>query len=119
VPARSRRTDADDPFGGRRSADPHCRADYLQECGFKVLETSAATEATTILQATEIRIDVVFSDVRMQKPQTLLPDCAKSWTCFQSHMIFNSLSPASVRRLIPGISDACDAMRSTHPAGKQ
>src|SRR5262245_21192751 len=42
-------------------------ADYLRECGFKVLEAGSADDALAILTATkpEFRIDVLFSDVRM------------------------------------------------------
>jgi DNA-binding response OmpR family regulator len=40
-------------------------SDYLQECGFKVLEASTAAEAITMIQGTESPIDIVFSDIRM------------------------------------------------------
>lgn len=42
-------------------------ADYLRECGFRVLEAGNADDAIAILTADnpEFRIDVVFSDVRM------------------------------------------------------
>jgi DNA-binding response OmpR family regulator len=40
-------------------------SDYLQECGFKVLEASTAAEAISMIQGFESVIDVVFSDVRM------------------------------------------------------
>lgn len=40
-------------------------SDYLQECGFKVLEASTAAEAVTMIQSSESPIDVVFSDIRM------------------------------------------------------
>jgi DNA-binding response OmpR family regulator len=40
-------------------------SDYLQECGFKVLEASNGAEAIAVLEAAENPIDVVFSDVRM------------------------------------------------------
>jgi DNA-binding response OmpR family regulator len=40
-------------------------SDFLQECGFKVLEASNADEAIAMLEARETPIDVVFSDVRM------------------------------------------------------
>ncbi|HVP86092.1 MAG TPA: response regulator [Rhizomicrobium sp.] len=39
-------------------------ADYLRECGFKVLEAGDAAEAIQILEA-EVDIDLVFSDVQM------------------------------------------------------
>jgi DNA-binding response OmpR family regulator len=40
-------------------------SDYLQECGFKVLEASSAAEAIAMIQGSETPIDVVFSDIRM------------------------------------------------------
>ena len=40
-------------------------SDYLQECGFKVIEASTAAEAITMIQSAEFPIDVVFTDVQM------------------------------------------------------
>jgi CheY-like chemotaxis protein len=40
-------------------------SDFLQECGFKVLEAGNAEEAITILEQGHAVIDLVFSDVRM------------------------------------------------------
>jgi CheY-like chemotaxis protein len=40
-------------------------ADYLRECGYRVHEAVSAEEAIAILQAPEVSIDVVFSDVDM------------------------------------------------------
>ena len=40
-------------------------SDYLQECGFKVLEASTAAEAIQMIQGFESVIDVVFSDVQI------------------------------------------------------
>jgi DNA-binding NtrC family response regulator len=40
-------------------------ADFLQECGFKVLQAGSAEDAIAILEASVSPIDVVFSDVRM------------------------------------------------------
>jgi CheY-like chemotaxis protein len=39
-------------------------ADYLRECGFKVVEASSADEALTVLKS-GISVDLVFSDVQM------------------------------------------------------
>lgn len=39
-------------------------ADYLQDCGFRVVEAGNADDAIKMLR-TEVRIDVVFSDVQM------------------------------------------------------
>jgi CheY-like chemotaxis protein len=40
-------------------------ADYLRECGYRVHEAVSAEEAVAILQAPDVSIDVVFSDVEM------------------------------------------------------
>lgn len=39
-------------------------ADYLRECGFKILEAGDAAEAIQLLEA-NVDIDLVFSDVQM------------------------------------------------------
>jgi CheY-like chemotaxis protein len=40
-------------------------SDYLQECGYKVLEASTGEEAILILGRAEVIIDLVFTDVTM------------------------------------------------------
>ena len=40
-------------------------SDYLQDCGYKVLEASTADEAVLIIEHGDVIIDLVFSDVRM------------------------------------------------------
>lgn len=40
-------------------------SDYLQECGFKVLEAAHAEEAMRIIAHAHVTIDLVFSDVVM------------------------------------------------------
>jgi CheY-like chemotaxis protein len=40
-------------------------SDFLQECGFKVLEAGTAAEAIEMIQSQQSVIDLVFSDVRM------------------------------------------------------
>ncbi|HEY2445606.1 MAG TPA: response regulator [Rhizomicrobium sp.] len=40
-------------------------SDYLQECGFKVLEAGNADEAVQIIEHGNIAIDLVFTDVVM------------------------------------------------------
>jgi CheY-like chemotaxis protein len=42
-------------------------ADYLRECGYRVLEAADASEAIAVMQ-TDRRIDLVFSDVQMPGP---------------------------------------------------
>ena len=40
-------------------------SDYLQDCGFKVLEAGTVAEAIAIIEASQSIIDLVFSDVNM------------------------------------------------------
>ena len=40
-------------------------SDFLQECGFKVMEAGTAAEAISVLESHAVTIDLVFSDVRM------------------------------------------------------
>ena len=40
-------------------------SDYLQECGFKVLEASSADEAVGIIENVDVVIDLVLTDIRM------------------------------------------------------
>ena len=39
--------------------------DYLRECGFRVIEAANADEAIIVLQAPDLTIDLVLSDVQM------------------------------------------------------
>jgi CheY-like chemotaxis protein len=40
-------------------------AEYLRECGYKVHEAANADEAVAVLEAPEVSVDIVFSDVLM------------------------------------------------------
>ncbi|HEY4971870.1 MAG TPA: response regulator [Steroidobacteraceae bacterium] len=40
-------------------------SDFLQECGFKVLEAGTAAEAIEMIQSNQSTLDIVFSDIRM------------------------------------------------------
>ena len=40
-------------------------AQYLRDCGYKVIEAVSADEAMTVLLHREIVVDVVFSDIEM------------------------------------------------------
>lgn len=43
-------------------------AEYLRECGYRVHEAANADEAIAVLEAPEVSIDIVFSDVVMPGP---------------------------------------------------
>jgi len=40
-------------------------AQYLRECGYKVIEAASGDEALVVLKQAELKIDVVFSDVQV------------------------------------------------------
>ena len=40
-------------------------SDYLQECGFKVLEASSADEAVGIIENVDVVIDLLLTEIRM------------------------------------------------------
>lgn len=40
-------------------------ADYLRDCGYKVIEAGSGDEALLLLQKKDISIDIVFSDIEM------------------------------------------------------
>jgi CheY-like chemotaxis protein len=40
-------------------------AEYLRDCGFKVIEAANADEALMVLQQSELTINVVFTDIEM------------------------------------------------------
>jgi CheY-like chemotaxis protein len=40
-------------------------AQYLRECGYRVHEAAGADEALQVLEAPEVSVDIVFSDVQM------------------------------------------------------
>jgi DNA-binding NtrC family response regulator len=43
-------------------------AQYLRDCGYRVLEAASADEAKIILEKPEVRVDVVLSDIDMPGP---------------------------------------------------
>ena len=40
-------------------------AEYLRDCGYKVIEAVSADEALAVLEHIEAKLDVVFSDIEM------------------------------------------------------
>jgi CheY-like chemotaxis protein len=43
-------------------------AEYLRDCGYKVIEAADADEAVVVLKQAQLPIDVLFSDVEMPGP---------------------------------------------------
>lgn len=40
-------------------------AEYLRECGYRVVEAASAAEALTFMQSSDLRIDVLFAGVNL------------------------------------------------------
>jgi CheY-like chemotaxis protein len=40
-------------------------SEYLRDCGYRVIEAASADEALLVLQQTDLKVDVVLSDVEM------------------------------------------------------
>lgn len=57
-------------------------AEYLRDCGFKVIEAAHADEAVMVLKQPDLRIDVLFSDIEM--PGSLDGFCARPMDASQS-----------------------------------
>ena len=43
-------------------------AEYLRECGYRVIEAASPEEAIVILKKTDLKVDIVLSDVASQSP---------------------------------------------------
>jgi CheY-like chemotaxis protein len=43
-------------------------AEYLRDCGYKVIEAAHADEAIVVLKQAHLQIDVLFSDIEMPGP---------------------------------------------------
>jgi CheY-like chemotaxis protein len=40
-------------------------AEYLRDCGYRVIEAASADEALSVLQYAEVQVDIVFTDIQM------------------------------------------------------
>jgi DNA-binding response OmpR family regulator len=58
-------------------------SDYLQDQGFDVIEAGTAAEAVDLLQNSNIRVDLVFTDVRM--PGKMDGFDLATWVCKNRH----------------------------------
>jgi len=81
-------------------------AEYLRDCGYKVIEAADADEAMLVLQQPQFAVDVLFSDIEM--PGSLDGFGLSQWTrsnCPQVDVIL----AGSVPRAVNAAADLCEA----------
>ena len=81
-------------------------ADYLRECGYKVIEAASGDEALQILQRRDIAVDVVFSDVEM--PGGMDGFALSTWIR-QNRPGLDVILTGSVPRAADAAAELCDS----------
>jgi DNA-binding NtrC family response regulator len=80
-------------------------AQYLRDCGYKVIEASNADEEMQVLLHQETRVSVVFSDIEM--PGTVDGFGLANW--IREHRPgLDVLLAGTVRRAVKGAKDLCE-----------
>jgi CheY-like chemotaxis protein len=80
-------------------------AEYLRECGYRVIEAVSADEAVIILKQPEIVIDVIFSDIDM--PGTMDGFGLARWVR-TNRLECNVILAGTVPRAIDAAADLCE-----------
>ncbi|MGA9322702.1 MAG: response regulator [Xanthobacteraceae bacterium] len=80
-------------------------AEYLRDCGFKVIEAAHADEAVMVLKQPDLRIDVLFSDVEM--PGSMDGFALAQWTRANRPGLEVILT-GSVPRAVNAAADLCE-----------
>lgn len=80
-------------------------ADYLRDCGFRVIEAADADEAVVVLKPATLAVDVMFSDIEM--PGSM--DCfgVAQWTRANRPGV-NVVLTGSVPRAVDAATDLCE-----------
>lgn len=81
-------------------------AEYLRECGYRVIEAANVDEALLVLGKAELEIDVVFSDVEM--PGSMDGFALAQWIRSNRPGI-DVILAGSVGRAVQAASNLCDA----------
>jgi len=81
-------------------------AEYLRECGYRVIEAANADEALLVLSKSELAIDVVFTDVEM--PGSMDGFALAQWSRSNRPDI-DVILAGSVGRAVQAASELCDA----------
>ena len=80
-------------------------AQYLRDCGYRVIEAAHADEALLVLRKSEIEIDVVFTDVEM--PGSMDGFALSQWVR-SNRPGTDVILAGSVGRAVQAASDLCD-----------
>ncbi|HEY7298260.1 MAG TPA: response regulator [Xanthobacteraceae bacterium] len=80
-------------------------AQYLRDCGYRVIEAAHADEALLVLRKSEIEIDVVFTDVEM--PGSMDGFALSQWVR-SNRPGMDVILAGSVGRAVQAASDLCD-----------
>jgi DNA-binding NtrC family response regulator len=81
-------------------------AQYLRDCGYRVIEAANADEALLVLRKSELEIDVVFTDVEM--PGSLDGFALAQWVR-SNRPAMDVILAGSVGRAVQAASELCDA----------
>jgi len=80
-------------------------SEYLRGCGYKVIEAANADEALIVLQAHDIPVDVVFSDIEM--PGSMDGFALAQWV--RTHRPgLEVMLAGSVKRAVSAATELCD-----------
>lgn len=80
-------------------------AQYLRDCGYRVIEAAHADEALLVLRKSEIEIDVVFTDVEL--PGSMDGFALAQWVR-SNRPGMDVILAGSVGRAVQAASDLCD-----------
>ena len=80
-------------------------AEYLRDCGYKVIEAVSADEALAVLEHIEAKLDVVFSDIEM--PGSLDGFGLSKWIR-DHHPDLEVILAGTVPRAVNSASELCD-----------
>lgn len=80
-------------------------AQYLRDCGYRVIEAAHADEALLVLRKSEIAIDVLFTDVEM--PGSMDGFALAQWVR-SNRPDMEVVLAGSVNRAVQAASDLCD-----------
>jgi CheY-like chemotaxis protein len=81
-------------------------SEYLRGCGYRVIEAVSADEAMTLLQHSELDVDVVFSDIEM--PGTMNGFQLSNWVRTHRPGVDIVLA-GNVKRATDAAAELCDS----------
>jgi DNA-binding NtrC family response regulator len=80
-------------------------AQYLRDCGYRIIEAAHADEALLVLRKSELEIDVVFTDVEL--PGSMDGFALAQWVR-SNRPDMDVILAGSVGRAVQAASDLCD-----------